>query len=297
MTLRGERLTHAAFADDMTLMSRSWISMKRMLSTLRDALAKSGLTLQPSKCKVHKHLAEWDRRGNTIIDENLSVEILDADSNLTLLGTILNLTDATQHEVENRIAAGWKLFWGLKRVLLNKNVSVHRRLRLLDTTVGSCATWCCESWTPRANELRQLESARRSMLRKIVCPHRCPNEEWLDWIRRATRKALDWASRAGVRQWCNHHFERKWRWAGHVARSSADSWLYRVTVWRDSAWQEMADEMGSMRETRPSRRRWMKWEDGLRRFCAASGLKPWQELAGTREDWSSYTSSFRDWCS
>ena len=86
--------------------------MKRMLSTLRDALAKRGLTLHPSKCKVQTNSIEWDRRGNTIIDENLSVEILDADSNLTLLGTILNLTDATQHEVENRIAAGWKLFGG-----------------------------------------------------------------------------------------------------------------------------------------------------------------------------------------
>ena len=33
--------------------------------------------------------------------------------------------------------------------------------------ISSCATtWCCESWTPRAEEQRQLESARRSMLRK-----------------------------------------------------------------------------------------------------------------------------------
>ena len=51
----------------------------------------------------------------TAIDEDLSVEIIDAGSNLTLLGTVLNLTDVTEHEIENRIAAGWKLFWALKR--------------------------------------------------------------------------------------------------------------------------------------------------------------------------------------
>jgi hypothetical protein len=291
-TLRGERLTHVAFADDMTLVARSWTSMKKMLAMLRDALAKRGLALHPSKCQVQTNLAEWSKRGKIVIEDGFSVDVLNVDSHLTLLGTVLSLTDINDEEINNRLAAGWKLFWGLKRMLLNEKVSVHRRLRLFDTTVGSCVTWCCESWTPRATELRQLESTRRSMLRKIVCPRRTPKEEWLDWIRRATRKAVDWANRAEVRQWCSHHFDRKWRWAGHVARSSADSWLYRVTVWRDSAWQKMSDDMGSKRDTRPTRRRWMKWEDVLRRFCRERGLAQWTDIAQERELWRSLAEDF-----
>ena len=266
--------------------------MKKMLSMLQEALAKRGLTLHPSKCKVQTNLTERDQRGMTAIDEDLSVEIIDAGSNLTLLGTVLNLTDVTEHEIENRIAAGWKLFWALKRVLLNKRESLHRRLKLFDATVGSCTTWCCESWTPRAEELRQLETARRSMLRKIVCPNRGPTEDWLDWVKRATRRALDWASRAGVREWGGFHFERKWRWAGHVARSRSTTWLYRVTMWRDSAWQQLSQEMGAVREVRPSKRRWMKWEDQLRRFCTAAGLGAWDELAAGRETWMEHMSAY-----
>jgi len=38
--VRGEKLTHIAFADDMTLVARSFLSMKRMLITLREALRK-----------------------------------------------------------------------------------------------------------------------------------------------------------------------------------------------------------------------------------------------------------------
>ena len=294
MTVKGDRLTHVAFADDMTVLARSWISMKRMLSTLRDALGKRGLTLHPAKCQVQTNDVEWRRRGSTHIEDGFAVEVIDADSTLTLLGTALSLSDATQNEVNNRIAAGWKTFWGLKRVLVNQKVSIHRRLRLFDSTVGSCVTWCCESWTPRAAELRQLETARRSMLRKIVCSRRGPAEEWLEWISRATHKALDWAKRAGVRDWGSHHLVKKWGWAGHVARSSADSWLYRVTVWRDSVWQQLSEEMGAHSEVWPSRRRWMKWEDQLRRYCTANGLKPWAELAADQELWKQRTCSFRD---
>ena len=187
MTVKGDRLTHVAFADDMTVLARSWISMKRMLSTLRDALGKRGLTLHPATCQVQTNDVEWRRRGSTHIENGFAVEVIDADSTLTLLGTALSLSDATQNEVNNRIAAGWKTFCGLKRVLVNQKVSIHRRLRLFDSTVGSCVTWCCESWTPRAAELRQLETARHSMLRKIVCSRRGPAEEWLEWISRSIR--------------------------------------------------------------------------------------------------------------
>ena len=257
-TLRGERLTHVAFADDMTLVARSWVSMKRMLSTLRAALSKRGLTLHPSKCKVQTNVVQTLRRGEVTIEEGFSVEVLDEESNLALLGTVLSLIDVTTYEIRNRIAAGWRMFWSMKPLLLNQKVSINRRLRLLDAAVGSCATWCCESWTPKAEELRQLEVARRAMLRKIVGARRGPDEDWVDWIQRATRKALVLSNRAGVREWAKLHFEKKWRWAGHAATSSGRTWLYRVTMWRDSAWQRLADATGCARELRPSTRRWMK---------------------------------------
>ena len=180
-------------------------------------------------------------------------------------------------------------------MLLNRKSSINQRLRLFDSTVGSCATWCCESWAPRVEELRQLEAARRSMLRKIVGVGRHPDEEWLGWIQRATHKSLNWAVRAGVRHWGDLHFERKWMWAGHVARRGPDTWLHRVTMWRDSTWQSLASEMGGSREFRPSRRRWMKWEDPLRRFCCAHDLQPWIALASNREQWVEYAAEFRVW--
>ena len=261
--------------------------MKRMLESLRVALLARGLSLHPSKCKLQTNDLSQEERGPTYISDGLVVEILERDENLELLGTSLSLADVTGQEFGHRIDSAWRMFWGMKPLLLNERASIRRRLRLFDATVGSCATWCCESRSPRAAELRQLETARRTMLRKIVGIRRAPEEDWVDWIKRATHKALDWALRAGVRDWNLWHYQRKWAWAGHVARSSTSTWLYRVSTWRDADWQACNADSGSLRLFRPSARRWMRWEDTLRRFCTT-----WQQLAQDREAWAARSTDF-----
>jgi hypothetical protein len=55
-------------------------------------------------------------------------------------------------------------------------------------------------------------------------------------------------------------------------------------------------EMGASREVRPSRRRWMKWEDQLRRFCTSQGLARWDEIAANRDEWKAHAHAFKAWC-
>jgi hypothetical protein len=250
-TLEGKRITHVAFADDMSLLARSWTSLKRMVLTLRTALAKRGLKLHPSKCKAQTNSAKVTRIGTVPIDEDFALDVLPEGEGLKILGTILTPADVTANEIQNRVAAGWKLFWSMKGLLVNHKISVKRRLRLFDRTVSSCALWGCQSWTPRAEELRSLESARRAMLRRIVGAGRLPEEEWVHWIRRTTRKATLLAQACNVREWVKAHAMSKWAWAGHVARRPPTSWLWRVTTWRDAEWTAMATDLGSSRPLRP----------------------------------------------
>ena len=185
----------------------------------------------------------------------------------------------------------------MKPLLMNRGCSLKRRLKQFDSTVSSCVLWCCESWTLSAEDRRRLETTRRAMLRRIVNASRALDEDYVCWIRRATRKAKAIADSARVREWVRAHSTSKWGWAGHVARRPVHSWVWRATTWRDSDWQALAMEGGAARPLRPSRRRWMKWEDRLRRFCTANGLKPWDELARSRVEWSAYASIFSNWCS
>jgi hypothetical protein len=296
-SVRGKRLTHIAFADDMTLMARSWTSLKRMLSSLRQALAARGLSLHPSKCKAQTNISNWHRRGEIAIEEGFSIEILPEGQGLKLLGTVLALEDSTRIELQNRIAAGWRMFWSMKSLLMNLKVTIKKRLKLFDSTVASCVLWSCQSWTPRMDELKRLRSAQRGMMRKIVGQRRAPEEEWVDWIRRITKKATDMAKRWNIRDWIAAHFLAKWSWAGHVARRPCGAWTWQVTTWRDSEWQHLVEEVGFQRPLRPSKRRWMKWEDILRRYCQERSLGEWTTYAYRRDEWSSAGPDFVAWAS
>ena len=294
--IRQCRLTHVAFADDCILVAKSWISVKRMVLQLREALAKRGLSLHPSKCQVQTNVNNWRLRGNVSLSDDFSVFFLQGGEPLTVLGTSLALRDVSQHEIRNRIAAGWRLFWSLKPLLLKKSSSLHRRLRVFDSTVRSCVLWCCQSWTPRAEEARLLDVARRSMLRRIVGAARAPGAEYIPWMRRSTHKAEDLARATGVKNWVEAFLLSKWDWAGHVIRRPTSSWVWRVTAWRDSEWQALAEHGGSSRPLRPSRRRWMKWEAILHSFCKQGGHGSWQSFAQCRDNWANSRDDFCMWC-
>ena len=75
-SLAGERLTHVAFADDMTLLTHSWKSMRAMLVDIRNALLKRGLSLHPSKCNVQTNCQNIERRGILLIQPGFAVNLL-----------------------------------------------------------------------------------------------------------------------------------------------------------------------------------------------------------------------------
>jgi hypothetical protein len=284
-SIDGKRLTHVAFADDVSIVAKNWISLKRMVLSLRAALAKRGLRLHPAKCKAQTNTASNIRRGAVQLDDEFTLEVLPEGAGLKILGTILTLTDVSANALEHRVAAGWKSFWSMKRLLLNRKISLRRRLRLFDRTVSSCVLWGCQSWTPRVGELRSLEVTRRAMLRRIVHSGRAPEEEWIEWIRRVTQKAIELARTSGVRDWVKAHAASKWSWAGHVMWRPATSWVWRVTTWRDSDWNNLMSEFGGNRLVRPSRRRYMKWEYSLWCYCATQGIGNWKAHAADRNAW------------
>ena len=261
---------------------------------LKDALARKGLALHPCKCQFQTNVDTWQSRGNVVIAPGFSVSFLEADKPLTLLGTALSLSDVSGVEVANRIAMAWRMFWKMKSLLLHKDASLNSRLRLFDATLGSCALWCAESWTLRRTDEEQLQVAQRSMLRRIVKVVRYPDEAWVEWIKRATARALVVAAAAKVRDWVSTHYERKWRWAGHVARRPDTALVWRATTWRDAEWCAMTEEAGLQRPTRPSRRRWMKFEASLASFCNGHGMGWWTAAAQQREEWEAWTKMYSE---
>ncbi|CAE8607669.1 unnamed protein product [Polarella glacialis] len=56
-------------------------------------------------------------------------------------------------------------------------------------------------------------------------------ENWVDWIRRLTHTAEDNMLKAGLDDWVRLQKQRKWQWAGHVARRTDDRWSTTLVNW------------------------------------------------------------------
>ena len=287
-----QKLTHVAFADDVTLVSRSWPQLKSMILDLRDALRARGLELHPSKCQVQTNCDDWSERGDVFLDADLQVKVLQVGEHLSVLGTVLSLTDVSRVEIQNRISLSWRKFWSLRALLLNTRASLKKRLQLFNATVGTSFLWSCQSWTPRVEEMRWIETAQNAMLRRIVGCRRLADEDWLVWFRRATHRARSIAFGAGVKSWLAEQARLKFLWAGHVARRPGSTWLHKTVLWRDSSWSELMDQLGVRRPRRPSKIRMMKWEDIIRRFVSTLQDDPWTDAAARHQWWVDQVSKF-----
>ena len=225
--------------------------------------------------------------------QDFFLEVLPAGEGLKILGTKVTLDGHISKEISNWIAARWAKFHSLKALLTAKGASLKKRLRLFDSTVGCSVLWCCESWALREEDKQQLRTAFHHMLRIVVNIKRAPNEDYIHWIQRVTRKARRLADEAGVRNWLQYQARAQWRWAGHVGRRSAQTWLWRTSIWRNKEWELQV--MGP----KPVRSRtgpWTRWENWVSRYCAENGHGMWFKASATKEAWEHEAEHFIKFC-
>ena len=152
------------------------------------------------------------------------------------------------------------------------------------------------SWSLTEAERRQIRAVQRSMLRRFAAPRKHSDEEWVTWIRKATKIATNNAELAGVRCWVQEHLMAKWRWASHIARMATcrpESWAYRATVWRGSKWHDETKADGFLYNLRPLRSRagrFSRSENEVATFCTS-----WTELASDKAWWQANAKSFACW--
>ena len=146
---------------------------------------------------------------------------------------------------------------------------------------------------PTQAEKRLLQTTQNAMLRRIAGPRRRPDEDWVEWVQRSTRKALEIAKDCGIRLWHQAHLQSKWCWAGHVFRMNEERLARRAAEWRDSRWQAAElDLPASLRIRRPYKTHWFRWEDELRRYAASLNWESWQSKAQHRETWLRHMKAF-----
>jgi len=291
-------LCYLSFADDTTLFAKSKRALKQMLDDIDRELAVVGLKLNADKCKVQCSVgAHGSKHASSLQVGELEFPIVSAWEGFLLLGTRFTLEGGTSREVQKRIGIAWGKFHQIWHLLRHRSASLRQRLRLFNAVVGRSLLWGAESWTLTMAEKRKIRGMQRSMLRRFAGPRRQPDEDFVVWIRRATRAAIEAATSAGVNCWVIDHLKAKWCWAGHLARMGdyrENSWAYKATFWRDSAWKSeyVAGPLYSMRPLRSRAGRWGRWEDELVQGFQQFGDGAWHAHAGDKKSWNDMAPAF-----
>ena len=153
-------------------------------------------------------------------------------------------------------------------------------MRLFASVVQPSVLYGCVSCSMTKEREHLLRTAQRKMVRKIVGtkPARMTDEQgeasledYVLWIKRATRKAEEALAKHSVPCWVEESYRRKYRWAGHVARRDDERWSRQVLCWKP---------VGVRAQGRPLTR----WSDALNKFfdgvsAALGQCIDWMSLA------------------
>ena len=119
-----------------------------------------------------------------------------------------------------------------KDVVCNRSVPWRSRIRFFEAIVTPTALYGCAAWTMTDEAAHMLTTTRRKMLRWMFGARRRNDEEWVDFIRRATHDSEASASEHGACDWMFLQRKRKWQFAGSTARRTDGRWSTRLLAWR-----------------------------------------------------------------
>jgi len=182
--------------------------------------------------------------GKTVVMTNVSarpvalkcgdqdVRVLQGGQAEKYLGRKLSMDEYHAAELDNRIASGWAAFSKHKFVLSDRRLPLQHRLKLFQSTVSPCVLYGAGTWTLLVDQERRLRTTQRRMLRQIVDVRRRPDEDWVDFIKRATNTSVDLATKSGVGDWVETFWKAKWSLAGRVASATDGRWCNKLLDWR-----------------------------------------------------------------
>lgn len=224
-----------------------------MLQQLLEESEKAGLTMNISKTK-----AMTNSRQVTLYVRSLAIEYVDE---YIYLGQIISPTQQMYKEVDRRITSSWSRYWSLKYVFKNKSLPMSVKRRLFNTIILPIMTYGCQTWSQTKQNIKRIKVCQQSMERSMLQIKL--KDKWkLTKIRQFT-KLEDASSRIK---------RLKWKWTGHMMRSTKDKWTRDITEWypRDG--------------TRNRGRQIKRWEDDL--------PKGWRRSAQDRKKWRSMEEAY-----
>ena len=139
-----------------------------MLRDLEREAAKVGLELHADKTKILRNQETSDEKVTSVQLRDQQVKVLEPEEGTMYLGRLLHLTDVHDNELRHRIGRAWGKFAQYRTELLDKRISLHKRLRLFNAVVTPTVLYGSGSWVMIKSRDNELRTVQRKMLRAIL---------------------------------------------------------------------------------------------------------------------------------
>lgn len=182
------------------------------------------------------------------------------------LGTEVNEQNDISQEINRRISAANRCFFGLAKHFRSRYLSSRTKVNLYKTLVRPVLTYGSEAWALTKTDINRLLIFERSIMRRIFGPVR----EGHVWRRRRNAELSELYGDIDIVKFVKLG---RLRWAGHVARMG-DSEIPK---------KMLTDELhGKRRVGRPN----VRWEDSVSADARALlGARNWRAAASDRASW------------
>lgn len=161
----GTNITNIRYADDTVLMANDAEKLQILVNEVNRQSKALGMNINPHKsvCMVVSKSKHPPNINIKIDDEPLKYV-----KSYTYLGALVTSDGKSINEIKRRITLAKITFNKLKRILMNRNIRISTKDKILKSCVWSVLSYGCESWNINKNLLKSLEACEVWCWRKIL---------------------------------------------------------------------------------------------------------------------------------
>ena len=201
-----------AFADNIWLFARTPKELEHMFRVWITVMRENGMHTSTNECTW---TSTHEFPDQVVTDETGErVNRASKEEGFKALGAKITMVGDDNAELSQRLHKAWQAFYKHKSILCNRSTNVKKRLVLMERIISPGVFWGAGSWNLREQDIKKLQACQNTMHRMIVGIDRVEHAD----LDAAMQKAYHEVHTANIETWTHKLSQRRFRWAGHVAR-------------------------------------------------------------------------------
>ena len=166
-------------------------------------------------------------------------------------------------EFAYRKQQAWAIFHKHKKIILNQNVSLKKRLKFFDACITPVVLFSLAVLPMLKSKIDALDVLQRKMLRRIVGWRRMPEESWRDTMVRMQTRMENATNLYAWEIWSKKYAKNLWNYGCHLAKSDERKWSKVITLESRCIKRDVA---GLFHPYRGAGRPKLRWDDYFTNF-------------------------------